>query len=351
MNGISVIICCFNSAERLPTTLRYLAGQATDGLAWEVVVVDNNSTDSTAEVAWQEWQQLGSPARLTVVPESRPGLSMARETGLASSAYDLVMFCDDDNWLENDYLRQAHTLMDLDAGIGIVGGLNTATADGPLPAWFAQVAYAYACGPQAEHDGEVSPQRLYVAGAGMVVRRSIFEELARTGFQSQLLDRKGEELSSGGDTELCFATALLGFKIVYSSRLKLFHYMEAKRLNWEYLLKLKKGHGKSYYKLDYYKRLYHNEDIQQSWHELTRQKLRAMLSKHGAYVLHQYYIASTKSEADIHTAEAVFYYEMLKAHFQMRKEHAQFVRYLTEFKKNISAHSIAPAAPQSLLNK
>ena len=225
-----------------------------------------------------------------------------------------------------------------DAAIGILGGLNTAVADVPLPAWFSDVAYAYACGPQAEQDGEVSTQRLYVAGAGMVVRRSIFRELEEAGFQSQLLDRKGEELSSGGDTELCFATALLGYKIVYSSRLKLFHYMEAKRLTWDYLLKLKTGHAASYYKLEYYKKLYHHEDITGSWLNLAAKKIRAMLSKRGVYILYQSYVNRKNARADIHTIEAVFYYEMLKTHFRMKKEHAPFVRYLTELRANTAAY-------------
>ncbi|ALW87114.1 hypothetical protein AUC43_19760 [Hymenobacter sedentarius] len=337
MNGVSVIICCFNSKTRLPTTLRHLAAQVPGNLKWEVVVVDNNSTDATAEVARHQWQQFGSPTLLTVVAEPRPGLSMARQTGLASARYDIVLFCDDDNWLEPDYLREAYALMRRDAGIGILGGLNRAVADVPLPTWFQQVEYAYACGPQAEQDGEVSPQRLYVSGAGMVVRRSIFRELEQIGFQSQLLDRKGEELSSGGDTELCFATALLGYKVVYSSQLRLLHYMEAKRLNWDYLIKLKKGHGKSYYKLEYYKKLYLNESIQDNWQTLTRKRFRAMLSKHGAYVLYEYYIKSRKVGSGIDTAEAVFYYEMLKTHFQMRKEHANFIQYLSSLKRNIVA--------------
>jgi len=348
MDGISVIICCFNSAGRLPATLRHLAAQACGALPWEVVVVDNNSSDATADVARQQWQQLGGPAPLAVVPEPRPGLSMARETGLSHARYGLVLFCDDDNWLEADYLAQAHALMSQDPGIGVLGGLNTAVADVPLPTWFEQVSYAYACGPQAGQDGEVSPQRLYVAGAGMVVRRAIFAELAQVGFQSQLLDRKGEELSSGGDSELCFAIALLGYKVVYSSRLKLFHYMDAKRLSWDYLLRLKKGHGKSYYKLEYYKKLYHGEEIRDSWRAASWKKVQAMLSKHGAYVLYQYYVNSTRSGADIHSVEAVFYYEMVKTHFQMRRDYAHFLRYLAAFKDNIAAYRATPAEKQPI---
>lgn len=336
MNGISVIVCCYNSVPRLPATLQHLAAQEAGALAWEVVLVDNNSTDATAAVAHQQWQQLGAPAPLTVVAEPRPGLSMARAAGLAASHFELVLFCDDDNWLEADYLHQAHELVQQDAQTGIVGGLNTAVADGPLPAWFQQVEHAYACGPQAEQDGEVSTQRLYVAGAGMVVRRHIFAELAQAGFQSQLLDRKGEELSSGGDTELCFATALLGYKVVYSSRLKLFHYMEAKRLSWEYFVKLNEGHAKSYYKLQFYKQLY-NGVAQKSWLGHLLGGSRQYISKKGLYLI--YSKAFNKNQVgSSSTSYTDFDFLVWETHLQSFGEFKRLNRYLTRFVAGINKH-------------
>lgn len=338
MNGVSVIICCYNSVLRLPATLRHLAAQEVGALAWEVVLVDNNSTDATADVARQHWQQLGNPAPLAVVAEPRPGLSMARAAGLAASQFNLVLFCDDDNWLEAYYLHHAHELMRQDARTGILGGLNTAVADGPLPAWFQQVEHAYACGPQADQDGEVSPQRLYVAGAGMVVRRHIFEELARAGFQSQLLDRKGEELSSGGDTELCFATAMLGYKVIYSSRLKLFHYMEAKRLTWEYLVKLNNGHAKSYYKLQFYKQAYATEGIQPSWFRYLLSNSRQYLSKKGLYLIRSK-ILGKNQVGNSAVAYAEFDFQVWKMHLNSFTEFKKLMAYLNRFVAGISKRS------------
>lgn len=335
MNGISVIICCYNSVPRLPATLRHLAAQEAGALAWEVVLVDNNSTDATADVARQQWQQLGSPAPLAVVAEPRPGLSMARAAGLAAAHFDLVVFCDDDNWLAADYLRQAHELMQQDAQTGILGGLNTAVADGPLPAWFQQVEHAYACGPQADQDGEVSPERLYVAGAGMVVRRRIFAELARAGFQSQLLDRKGEELSSGGDTELCFATALLGYKVVYSSRLKLFHYMEAKRLTWDYLINLNNGHARSYYKLQFYKQAYANKSIQSSWFRHLLSNSRQYMSKKGAYLIVNK-LFNKNQVGNSTVAYTEFDFQVWKMHLHSFAEFKKLTAYLNQFVAGIS---------------
>src|SRR5690348_8092021 len=73
--GISVVICTYNGAERLPQTLAHLAAQEDTGtIAWEVLVVDNASTDDTAEVARRCWPA-DAPAPLRVVGEPRMGLS------------------------------------------------------------------------------------------------------------------------------------------------------------------------------------------------------------------------------------------------------------------------------------
>ena len=54
--GVSVIVCCYNSAERLPETLKYLSMQnVPENMPWEIIIVDNNSTDSTNDVAMEIW--------------------------------------------------------------------------------------------------------------------------------------------------------------------------------------------------------------------------------------------------------------------------------------------------------
>ncbi|MBK6904811.1 MAG: glycosyltransferase [Saprospirales bacterium] len=62
--GVSVVVCCYNSSARLPATLEHLAHQSLPaGLPVEVIVVDNNSKDRTAETALGEWERLGNPSR------------------------------------------------------------------------------------------------------------------------------------------------------------------------------------------------------------------------------------------------------------------------------------------------
>ena len=103
--GISIVICCYNSESRIGKTLQVLSGlKTTGGYPWEVVLVDNNSTDNTGGVARKVWQQVSEPVPLIVLKENNPGLSFARKRGAREAHYAYLVYCDDDNWLAENYL-------------------------------------------------------------------------------------------------------------------------------------------------------------------------------------------------------------------------------------------------------
>ena len=152
--GVSVIMCCYNSASRLRETLRYLALQKTE-VVCEIILVDNASTDNTKEVAVKCWSEFGCTAiPLKIVDQPVQGLLFAREKGIDSSKYNVLIFCDDDNWLEQSYVQNAYDILENHPHIGAVGGTGTPVADGPLPDWFDLYKGCFACYPQGEADGE-----------------------------------------------------------------------------------------------------------------------------------------------------------------------------------------------------
>jgi glycosyltransferase involved in cell wall biosynthesis len=232
--GVSVVICCYNSSMRLPVTLQKIARLDTHGIAVEVIVVDNGSTDRTGEIAHAEWARQNRPFPLQVELEREPGLAAARSKGLAVSNFEYVIFCDDDNWLDNQYARRAIALMEQNPQVAIIGGINEAACETPPPEWFLLLSDAYAVGRQGATSGEVWA----VWGAGMVLRKSVLQRLERAGFQALLSDRKGSSLSSGGDFELCQAIKLAGFKVWYDEGLKLQHFMTSGRLTEAYIRRL-----------------------------------------------------------------------------------------------------------------
>lgn len=250
-SGISVVICCYNSSNRIGNTLYHLSKQCLSAeIPWEVVIVDNNSTDHTANFAKKILADLGM-TNYKIVSEPTPGLSPARACGVKHSTFDLILFCDDDNWLNEDYLSIAITLMQSNPAIGVAGGLNEGVLESDQPIWWDENARGYAVGRQSKDSGDIT-NRKYVWGAGMVIRKNILETLRKTGFQSLLSDRKGKSLSSGGDSEICRWALLMGYKLWYSEELRLKHFISSERLTDDYLKRLIDGHLESYQTLRWY---------------------------------------------------------------------------------------------------
>ncbi|HEY8929506.1 MAG TPA: glycosyltransferase [Mucilaginibacter sp.] len=238
--GVSVVVCCYNSADRLPQTIRHLAIQrVSPHVNWEVIVVDNASTDDTGKVAKQEWAKHGCSASFAVLYEEKAGLSNARNCGIQAAAFDLLIFCDDDNWLNQDYIETGYSIMDKHPQVGALGGETAPVAEIALPGWFRGAKSNYAIGSQAERSGDVT-SRLYLWGCGLVVRKEPYLQ-AFAKFPSVLTGRKAHQLTSGEDSELCMRLIMMGYRLYYSEQLKLQHYIPVSRLNEEYSDRLMDG--------------------------------------------------------------------------------------------------------------
>lgn len=241
--GVSVVICCYNSALRLPETLKHLLAQdAPADLPWEVIVVDNASTDDTAQVARSFWPD-DAPVLLRVVSEPEPGLKHARRRGFQEARYELVSFVDDDNWLESNWVKLVAEIMVEHPEVGACSGRTQAVTEIEAPAWFAEYASGYVIGEQGDKIGDVTWSRGHLWGAGLTVRKSAWFDLCSLDFSTHLSGRKAKNLSSGEDYELCYALRLAGWRLWYSDKLILRHFISAERLTLDYLSRLKTGFG------------------------------------------------------------------------------------------------------------
>jgi glycosyltransferase involved in cell wall biosynthesis len=244
-DGISVIICTHNGAKRLPLTLAHLASQRVPaGVPWEVILMDNASTDGTAEVARASWPQ-PAPVELRVILEPRLGKMFAFQRGCIEARYAVMAFLDDDNWPEPDWLGNAHQIMADFPNVGACGGLTEGVFEAEPPAWFTGQASNYAVGEQWSEPGDITWARGYLWGAGMIVRRQAWRQLVEQGFRLYLTCRKGKELSSGGDSEVCGALCLAGWQLRYDPRLRMKHYIPVGRFDPDYLRRLHRGFGVS----------------------------------------------------------------------------------------------------------
>ena len=242
-NGVSVIICCYNSALRLPLTLQHLADQIIpDEFLWEIIVVNNASTDDTAASAIDLWKQFAPGSTvLKVIDELKPGQMYARITGATAARFDNLVFCDDDNLLDKNYVWLAQEVLLKDEHIGAAGGQNYPVTNAALyPDWFEEYKDKYAIGIPAAQSGDVS-YKGFVLGAGLITRRHLFLASFDPQYPSLLPGRNGEKLSTGDDFEYCKRLLLRGYKLQYDDRLLLQHFIPKERLTLDYRERLMAG--------------------------------------------------------------------------------------------------------------
>jgi glycosyltransferase involved in cell wall biosynthesis len=251
--SVSIIICCYNSVSRLKPTLEHIAKQQVDiNITWEVIIIDNNSSDGTGEYATKIWQNLNCSVSFQIVEESNPGLSNARKKGIEVSKYNYIIFCDDDNWLCNSYVKGIYEIFNTNKQIGIIGCQNEPVSQNPLPKWFNEVQVYYAVGALYPKSEEFENINKGVFGAGMALRKTAYLELIKKEFNFNLADRKGKDLSSGGDLELRIVLGLIGYTCYYSKELSLQHFIPIERINKKYVKKLAFEWGKVVFLLSTY---------------------------------------------------------------------------------------------------
>lgn len=250
MKGISVIVCCYNSINRLQPTIEHLQNQINIAVQdWEILIIDNASTDNTFEVAsnlLKKSKTKNSP-NFKVIKESTPGLSAARICGIENSSFDFLLFCDDDNWLSETYLSDALSIINNNLNVGIIGGYGLPVFEAQEPPFFWENQYhTLAVGSQYLQEGNITNTRKVVYGAGMIVNKKAFTELINTyQFEFQSTGRKGTSLASSEDHELCLAIGMIGYEVLWYRKLQFYHYIPKNRTEINYYKKLFLGFGLS----------------------------------------------------------------------------------------------------------
>ncbi|HEY9045391.1 MAG TPA: glycosyltransferase [Ohtaekwangia sp.] len=282
--GVSVVICTYNGASKLPETIRHIANQCVPAhIPWEFIIVDNASTDETSRVAQHEWSKYTCNQQFTIVHEPQPGLSYARRKGFLSASYEYILLCDDDNWLDPHYIATVYEIMASHPNIGALGGYGSLVFEEEPPSWVRAFSI-YAAGRQAPMSGPSKRFTLY--GAGCVIRKSAYDILQHAGYRSLLTDRLGKELSSGGDYELCLALVIAGYTIWYDERLTFRHFITRDRITLEYYHKYLRESAKCFEVLNPYK-------IICEWKSLNVKSFRYRMAKSFFYLLRLYIRVST----------------------------------------------------------
>ncbi len=196
---------------------------------WEMFIVDNSSTDDTAEVARSVAER--HSGRVRVVVEEQIGLSAARNAGVAATDAPIVAFIDDDAFPEPGWLT-AILRGFRRPDVMCVGGPVAPLIEGELPSWFRGRFLPYLTVWDLG-DGEIElVYNEYPRGANIAYRRS---GLDLVGGFSVHLGRKGSNLLSCEEIELCLRLERAGFAILYQPEARVRHLTPVGRMTPEWL--------------------------------------------------------------------------------------------------------------------
>ncbi len=245
----SVVIPTFNGANRVPAVLAALAQQSAPDGTFEIVLVDNNSSDGTGETMDGHPATLQLRARgisCRVVHEPAPGLANARIRGIIESRADLVCFLDDDNIPDRDYVANGIDSF-ADPLVGLAVSKVRLVWETPPPPSLRR-SHLFACneflGDKPFEFGSVTIAP--TAGAGLWVRRAAFlKAVPWTAPSSMLSDRTGGALTSGNDIEIGVLIGRAGYKRVYNPALRIDHLLPAARQSPSYVRRLIAGNIRS----------------------------------------------------------------------------------------------------------
>jgi glucosyl-dolichyl phosphate glucuronosyltransferase len=232
----TVLICSYNRAEYLADTLDTLKASRTDGLRWDVLVVDNNSTDSTREVVNSRIAVF--PVSLTYLFEPRQGKSNALNTGLARTGAAIVVFTDDDVRVSEGWLEASCRPLLNDPTLDYTGGPVRPLWKRPRPSWL-HATRSDLWGTLAILDYGPEPfifedRRRVPLGANMAVRRALIDRIG--GFDSSL-GRNGTSLLGQEQAEFFCRSRAVGARGLYVPAASLEHHVPARRLTRAYFIR------------------------------------------------------------------------------------------------------------------
>jgi glucosyl-dolichyl phosphate glucuronosyltransferase len=237
--NISLIICTYNRVPLLEQALRTVVAQtASDGLTWEALIVDNRSTDGTAEIARRFAEQSG---HIRYVREEQQGLSHARNRGIAEATGELLCFIDDDVLLPPDYVARAWQAWKSGTW-GVAGGRAIGNYEMPCPAWATRLPPQMLNGPFGLHNRGPEDfildeaDDIYPIGANMLIPQAAIEQIG--GFNTDL-GRSGKNLRSGEDSDLYDRARRAGMKIGYCGSCELQHFVAKERLTRRFFVRWK----------------------------------------------------------------------------------------------------------------
>jgi glycosyltransferase involved in cell wall biosynthesis len=238
---LSIIICSYNRASYIEAAFDSLYNQSSGLDSFETIIIDNNSTDNTADV-FEKWRANHSNGSFTYLTESKQGASFARNTGAANAKGQWLCFMDDDAIANSNYVENIIKHIETKPDAVGFGGRIIPKYIPAEPKWMSYYVsslvgnFDYAPIACAFEHGK------YPLESNMIVRKDIYDAIG--GFNTELPGVVGTLRIGGEGKELFYKILALGHSIYYDPSICVQHVVEVKKLTSEYMYRVASGIGR-----------------------------------------------------------------------------------------------------------
>ena len=241
---VSLIICTHNRADLLPRCLRAAAEQTLPFDDYELLVVDNGSTDHTSRIV-ERFQHRYRRHHIRYFYHAVPGLSHARNRAATEARSPILHYIDDDAVPQPDLMDRIRDTFGRFPQAAVVGGRIEVTLPECLPNWFSTYFSGYYSQfslPYADivHVADLTQ---FPFGANISFRR---EALAQQGFFRTTLGRTGNDASGGEELDMSYRIHLSGGQVFYNPLAVVNHLITPDRIRWDYILQSAGAAGRNW---------------------------------------------------------------------------------------------------------
>ncbi|HEY4274801.1 MAG TPA: glycosyltransferase family 2 protein, partial [Rhizomicrobium sp.] len=230
---MSVILATHNGSDTIERSLAAMADMDAPDGGWELLLVDNASTDDTPNRvrAWSD------RLPLVYLTEPRLGKSNAINLGLARAKGDLIVMTDDDVLPDRDWLVQWRRIADILPQCAAFGGavvpeFESTRPPDYVPHWYYGALYGLT---HAYEEGQIVPDPdnglFHISGANIAIRKSVYED--GNCFDTSFL--VGSQGMMGEDTEFVKRLGDKGYGVGFAPRARLRHLVHARQTSWGWI--------------------------------------------------------------------------------------------------------------------
>ncbi|MBO0349484.1 hormogonium polysaccharide biosynthesis glycosyltransferase HpsE [Phormidium pseudopriestleyi FRX01] len=244
---LTVAICTYNGEKRFPEVLEALLVQVnTEEFSWEILVVDNNSTDNTAQILHDYQAKWDGIAPLRYCVEREQGAAHARKRVVKEVSSPLIGFLDDDNIPASNWVSAAYKFAQEHPKAGAYGSLIVPEFEIEPPPNFKRLMPFLAITQRGQNPLFYQPNKnLLPPSAGLVVRTQAWQESVPE--QCILSGRTPGSMLTGEDLEALSYIQMQNWEIWYNPAMQIVHKIPSRRLEMEYLVQFFRGIGLSRY--------------------------------------------------------------------------------------------------------